>query len=77
IRHNANHKQARGRRFELGRGFQRDAQCADGPLQGAGVRQPLKLAAAAWGPAAEEQWGRPTRQVDFFDVKMDVEALFG
>ncbi|MFQ1061389.1 phenylalanine--tRNA ligase subunit beta [Bordetella trematum] len=77
IRHNANHKQSRVRLFELGRVFQRDAQCADGPLQVAGVRQPLKLAAAAWGPAAEEQWGQPTRQVDFFDVKMDVEALFG
>lgn len=77
IRHNANHKQSRVRLFELGRVFLRDAQCADGPLQVAGVRQPLKLAAAAWGPAAEEQWGQPTRQVDFFDVKMDVEALFG
>lgn len=77
IRHNANHKQSRVRLFELGRVFQRDAQYADGPLQVAGVRQPLKLAAAAWGPAGEEQWGQATRQVDFFDVKMDVEALFG
>jgi phenylalanyl-tRNA synthetase beta chain len=43
----------------------------------AGVRQPLALAGAAWGPVDEEQWGVPARQVDFFDVKMDVEALFG
>jgi len=43
----------------------------------AGVRQPMKLAGAAWGPAVEEQWGVPTRHVDFFDVKMDVESLFG
>ena len=35
------------------------------------------LAGAAWGPSVEEQWGVPARQVDFYDVKMDVEALFG
>ncbi|MGN6658218.1 MAG: phenylalanine--tRNA ligase subunit beta, partial [Achromobacter mucicolens] len=77
IRHNANRKQSRVRLFELGRVFFRDASAEDGPLQVAGVRQPMKLAGAAWGPAAEEQWGVPTRQVDFFDVKMDVESLLG
>lgn len=77
IRHNANRKQSRVRLFELGRVFFRDASAEDGPLQVAGVRQPMKLAGAAWGPAVEEQWGVPTRHVDFFDVKMDVESLFG
>ncbi|RAP65989.1 phenylalanine--tRNA ligase subunit beta [Achromobacter sp. HZ01] len=77
IRHNANRKQSRVRVFELGRVFLRDASVQDGPLEVAGVRQPLKLAGAAWGPAVEEQWGAATRQVDFFDVKMDVQALFG
>lgn len=77
IRHNANRKQSRVRLFELGRVFLRDASAEDGPLEVAGVRQPMKLAGAAWGPAVEEQWGVPTRHVDFFDVKMDVEALFG
>ncbi|ANY15849.1 phenylalanine--tRNA ligase subunit beta [Bordetella pseudohinzii] len=77
VRHNANRKQSRVRLFELGRVFQRDAALADGPLDVAGVRQPLKLAGAAWGPASEEQWGEAARQVDFFDVKMDVETLFG
>lgn len=77
IRHNANRKQSRVRVFELGRVFSRDASVQDGPLEVAGVSQPLKLAGAAWGPAVEEQWGVATRQVDFFDVKMDVEALFG
>lgn len=77
IRHNANRKQSRVRLFELGRVFFHDASAEDGPLQVAGVRQPMKLAGAAWGPAVEEQWGVPTRQVDFFDVKMDVESLFG
>ena len=77
IRHNANRKQSRVRLFELGRVFMRDASVQDGPLEVAGVRQPMKLAGAAWGPSVEEQWGATTRQVDFFDVKMDVEALFG
>lgn len=77
VRHNANRKQSRVRLFELGRVFVRDAQLADGPLEVAGVRQPLKLSGVAWGPASEEQWGEATRQVDFFDVKQDVVALFG
>ena len=77
IVHNANRKQTRVRLFELGRVFTRDAAAQDGPLAVAGVRQPLMLAGAAWGPAVEEQWGAPARHVDFYDVKMDVEALFG
>ncbi|MVW70586.1 phenylalanine--tRNA ligase subunit beta [Bordetella sp. 15P40C-2] len=77
IRYNANRKQSRVRVFELGRVFLRDEAQQDGPLSVAGVNQPLRLAGAAWGPAVEEQWGVSTRQVDFYDVKMDVEALFG
>lgn len=77
IRYNANRKQSRVRVFELGRVFLRDEARQDGPLDVAGVNQPLRLGGAAWGPAVEEQWGVPTRQVDFYDVKMDVEALFG
>jgi phenylalanyl-tRNA synthetase beta chain len=26
---------------------------------------------------ADEQWGQPAREVDFFDVKRDVESLYG
>ncbi len=77
VRHNANRRQSRVRVFELGRVFMRDATVAEGDLTVQGVDQPLMLAAAAWGPALEEQWGAPARAVDFFDVKMDVQALFG
>lgn len=77
IRHNANRKQARVRVFELGRVFKRNAAVADGDLTVRGVEQPQMLAGAAWGSALEEQWGAPSRNVDFFDVKMDVLALFG
>lgn len=77
IRHNANRKQSRVRVFELGRVFMRDATVQDGPLNVIGVDQPMRLAGAAWGPVLEEQWGAPARAVDFYDVKCDVEALFG
>jgi len=77
ISHNANRKQTRVRVFELGRVFCRDAARADGDLAVAGVSQPQRIAAAAWGPVVEEQWATPTRMVDFYDVKMDVEALLG
>lgn len=77
IEHNARHRQSRVRVFELGKVFMRDASVADGDLSVAGVNQPLRLAGAAWGPAYPEQWGTKTRAVDFFDVKSDVESLFG
>ena len=35
----------------------------------------MRVAAAAFGPAYEDQWGERGRAVDFFDLKADVEAL--
>jgi phenylalanyl-tRNA synthetase beta chain len=76
VRYNLNRKLARVRVFEVGRVFTRDPAVADGALEVAGVRQPVHVGAIAYGPALEEQWGiRPTRPVDFFDLKADVEAL--
>ena len=77
IEHNARHRQSRVRVFELGKVFMRDATVAAGDLTVAGVHQPLRLAGAAWGPAVPEQWGCETKPVDFFDVKADIENLFG
>jgi len=76
IGYNANRRQSRVRVFELGRVFTR-ADVPDGDSTVAGVAQPNKLAGAAWGPVDPEQWGAKTRQVDFFDVKGDLQALFG
>ena len=61
--------------FEVGRIFRRDPAIADGPLAVAGIRQPMRVGAIAFGNAFDEQWGTPPRNVDFFDVKGDVEAL--
>lgn len=77
IVHNANRKQTRVRVFELGRVFMRDVNVPDADLSVAGVSQPQRLAGATWGPAVEEQWGVPVRQVDYYDVKSDVETLLG
>jgi phenylalanyl-tRNA synthetase beta chain len=75
--YNANRKQSRVRVFELGRVFARDSQIEAGGLTLAGIDQPLTVAGAAWGPIDHEQWGQKTRLVDFYDVKRDIEALFG
>ena len=77
VTYNANRRQSRVRVFEIGRVFKRDAQVPDGDLSVAGVDQPIKLAAVAWGPFAPQQWAMPVRQVDFYDIKKDVESLFG
>jgi phenylalanyl-tRNA synthetase beta chain len=75
IRYNANRKQSRVRVFELGRVFSRNDQVKDGPLTVAGIEQPQKLAGAVWGGTNPDQWGLATKNVDFFDVKRDVEVL--
>src|SRR5690606_23634925 len=77
IAHNMRHRQSRVRVFELGRVFKRNPEVVDGDLTVAGVEQPVRLAAAAWGPALEEEWGARTRDVDVYDVKSDLEALAG
>jgi phenylalanyl-tRNA synthetase beta chain len=77
IKYNANRKQSRVRVFELGRVFRRDPAAQAGPLGIPGVSQPQHIAGAAWGPAVDEQWGVSARQVDFYDVKKDVETLLG
>jgi len=77
VTYNLGRKLGRVRAFELGRVFLRDPAAAEGALDVAGVRQPIRVGAIAYGPALEEQWGAATaRNVDFFDVKGDVEALF-
>lgn len=76
VRYNLNRKASRVRVFELGAVFRKDASIADGPLSVAGISQPTRVAALAYGPALDEQWGQPARTVDFFDLKADLEALF-
>jgi phenylalanyl-tRNA synthetase beta chain len=75
IRHNQARKVPRIRVFEVGRVFMRDAGATDGPLSVGGLRQPVRIAAAAYGPMLPEQWDAPPRPVDFYDVKADLESM--
>lgn len=76
LRHNLARRASRVRVFEIGRTYQRDPQAPDGDTEVAGISQPQRIAALAWGPADTPQWGSAERAVDFFDVKGDVESLF-
>ncbi len=77
LRANLNRKASRVRLFEVGRVFAADETVASGPLSVRGVRQPQMLAALAYGPQVQEQWGTATRATDFFDLKGDLESLAG
>ncbi len=76
VKYNLNRKASRVRVFEIGGVFAKDASVQDGPLAVAGFAQPKRVAALAYGGIADEQWGQSARNVDFFDVKADLEALF-
>ncbi len=75
LRNNLARKAPRVRIFEIGRVFSRDASVTSTLTSVAGVAQPLRVAGLAWGPVDQLQWGEAERNVDFFDVKGDVEQL--
>jgi phenylalanyl-tRNA synthetase beta chain len=64
LRINLARKQARVRLFEVGSCF------------AAGFAQQERMAGLCYGSQFAEQWGQAARNVDFYDVKADVEALF-
>ena len=67
LRTNLARKQPRVRLFEIGGCFKAEADS---------YSQEERLAGLAYGAAVPEQWGSAARNVDLFDVKGDVEALF-
>ncbi|MEO5687900.1 MAG: phenylalanine--tRNA ligase subunit beta [Burkholderiaceae bacterium] len=75
LRNNLARKAPRVRIFEIGRVFSRDAAVTSTLTSVAGISQPLRVAGLAWGPVAQLQWSETERNVDFFDVKGDVEQL--
>ncbi len=68
LQFNLNRKQTRVRLFEMGCCFVR-SDASD-------CEQIEKLAGLSYGDIAPEQWGIPARNVDFYDVKADIEALY-
>jgi phenylalanyl-tRNA synthetase beta chain len=66
VRHNMNRQHERVRLFETGLCF---LQHEDG------LKQIDRIAGAVCGTVEPEQWAQPAREVDFYDIKADVEAL--
>ncbi|WP_144110686.1 phenylalanine--tRNA ligase subunit beta [Paraburkholderia sp. BCC1886] len=76
LRTNLNRRAAdRVRVFEAGRVFLHDPSIKAGELTVEGFAQPKMIGGLAYGAALDEQWGAPTRTVDYFDVKGDLEAV--
>ncbi len=75
VRYNLNRRATRVRVFEIASVFRKNPDQIDGEKTVAGYDQPKYVGAVAYGPAVEEQWGQPTRNMDFFDIKADLEAL--
>jgi phenylalanyl-tRNA synthetase beta chain len=63
---NLRRQQSRVRLFETGVAF----------MQKDELEEPERIAAVAAGNALPEQWGEASREVDFFDIKGDVQNLF-
>lgn len=69
LQFNLNRKQARVRLFEIGCCFLRGDENSSMQME--------NLAGLCYGDIVPEQWGAPSRNVDFYDVKADIEALCG
>jgi phenylalanyl-tRNA synthetase beta chain len=67
LQFNLNRKQNRVRIFEVGCCFTKN----EGHYQ-----QIENIAGLCYGDVVPEQWGISSRNIDFFDVKMDLESLF-
>ena len=61
--------------FELGRVFKKNPAITDSDTTVAGFDQPMRIAGLAFGPRQPTQWSVKDTDVDFYDVKADVEAL--
>lgn len=77
IKYNFHRKQQRIRLFEIGRVFLKDNKIKTNNFSVKGVRQPIFISGASFGLLFNDQWGLKNRNVDFYDVKSDVQFLFG
>ena len=68
VRFNVARKQERIRVFEVAACYMRE---------GDGYRQVDRIAGICYGSALPEQWGEPSRAVDFYDVRGDLEGIIG
>ena len=66
VAYNLNRQQTRVRLFETGLKFQQSAN---------GTQQEPAIAGVITGPLNDKQWSQNDRNVDFYDIKADVEAI--
>jgi phenylalanyl-tRNA synthetase beta chain len=64
--YNLNRKQERVRLFEIGASYARTDS---------GFSETLRISGLAYGDASPEQWGVDAREVDFYDIKADIDLL--
>ncbi|MEO8417493.1 MAG: phenylalanine--tRNA ligase subunit beta, partial [Methylophilaceae bacterium] len=64
--YNLNRKQEHVRLFEIGAAYSRSA---------AGYSETTRISGLAYGDVAPEQWAQAAREVDFFDIKAEVNLL--
>jgi phenylalanyl-tRNA synthetase beta chain len=70
LQRNVARQAGRVRLFELGNVFEnREPEKSEAPIE------VLRIAAAVCGDATAEQWGEPSRKVDFHDLKGDLDSL--
>jgi phenylalanyl-tRNA synthetase beta chain len=75
LKFNLDRKASRVRVFELGRVFLRSPQTQSTDTTVAGFDQPMRVAGLAYGALDNLGWSRADRNVDFFDLKGDVQTL--
>jgi phenylalanyl-tRNA synthetase beta chain len=75
VKFNLDRRADRVRVFELGRVFLRDASVKDSDTTVEGLSQPMRVSGVAYGPVSSTSWSGKVRNVDFFDVKGEIEAL--
>jgi phenylalanyl-tRNA synthetase beta chain len=75
VKFNADRKADRLRVFELGRVFLHNASVQGSDTSVEGFEQPMRVSGMAWGPVEPLGWQGKARNVDFYDVKTDVEKL--
>ena len=64
--YNLNRKQPRARLFEIGSAYH---------TVDSGYAETMRISGLAYGPAHPEQWAQEERDVDFYDVKAQVDTL--
>jgi phenylalanyl-tRNA synthetase beta chain len=76
LKTNLARSQSRVRVFEMAKVFYRDASVVASEATVPNIAQPLKLAGLTYGAALPEQWNAPSADVDFYDMKNELERLF-